>query len=164
MSVTSTACVIAESPYIAKDALELIEVEYEPLDAVTSPQQAASDGAPLIRDEKDGQTDNHVYHWEAGDKEATDRAFAEADQVVSLDTFYPRCHPAPLECCGCIADVNPASGKATIYLTSQAPHAHRTLFAIVAGLPEQNIEPVTIRATTLDLEADIPDERFTIAN
>ena len=137
------ACVIAESPYVAKDALELIEVEYEPLDAVTSPQQAATDGAPLIRDEKDGQTDNHVYHWEAGDKDATDRAFAEADEVVSLDTFYPRCHPAPLECCGCIADVNPATGKATIYLTSQAPHAHRTLFAIVAGLPEQNIRIIS---------------------
>jgi carbon-monoxide dehydrogenase large subunit len=137
------ACVIADSPYVAKDALELIEVDYEPLDAVTSPQQSSSEGAPLIRDEKEGQTDNHVYHWEAGDKDATDRAFAEADSVVSLDTFYPRVHPAPLECCGCIADVNPATGKATIYLTSQAPHAHRTLFAIVAGLPEQNIRIIS---------------------
>ncbi len=137
------ACVIAESAYVAKDALELLEVEDEPLDAVTSPQQASAHGAPLIRDEKEGQTDNHVYHWEAGDKDATDRAFADADHVVSLDTFYPRCHPAPLECCGCIADVNPATGKATIYLTSQAPHVHRTLFALVAGLPEQNIRIVS---------------------
>ena len=137
------ACVIAESAYIAKDALELIEVDYEPLDAVTSPQQSSAEGAPLIRDEKEGQTDNHVYHWEAGDKDATDRAFAEAEHVVSLDTFYPRCHPAPLECCGCIADVNPATGKATIHLTSQAPHVHRTLFAIVAGLPEQNIRIIS---------------------
>ena len=137
------ACVIAESAYIAKDALELIEVDYEPLDAVTSPQQSSAEGAPLIRDEKEGQTDNHVYHWEAGDKDATDRAFAEAEHVVSLDTFYPRCHPAPLECCGCIADVNPATGNATIYLTSQAPHVHRTLFAIVAGLPEQQIRIIS---------------------
>jgi carbon-monoxide dehydrogenase large subunit len=137
------ACVIAESAYVAKDALELIEVDYEPLDAVTSPQQSSAEGAPLIRDEKEGQTDNHVYHWEAGDQDATDRAFADADHVVSLDTFYPRCHPAPLECCGCIADVNPATGKATIYLTSQAPHAHRTLFAIVAGLPEQSIRIIS---------------------
>src|SRR5512132_4721117 len=124
------ACVIAETAYIAKDALELIEVDYEPLDAVTSPQQSSSADAPLIRDEKEGQTDNHVYHWEAGDKDATDRAFAEADRVVALDTFYPRCHPAPLECCGCVADVNPATGRATIYMTSQAPHAIRTLFAL----------------------------------
>jgi aerobic carbon-monoxide dehydrogenase large subunit len=137
------ACVIAESAYVAKDALELIEVDYDPLPAVTSPQQASASDAPLIRDEKEGQTSNHVYHWEAGNKDATDRAFAEADHVVALDTFYPRCHPAPLECCGCIADVNPATGKATIYLTSQAPHVHRTLFAIVAGLPEQSIRIIS---------------------
>ncbi|HEX2302070.1 MAG TPA: aerobic carbon-monoxide dehydrogenase large subunit [Gaiella sp.] len=137
------ACVIAESAYVAKDALELIEVDYDPLPAVTNPQQSSSPDAPLIRDEKEGQDSNHVYHWEAGDKEATDRAFADADHVVTLDTFYPRSHPAPLECCGCIADVNPATGKATIYLTSQAPHAHRTLFAIVAGLPEQNIRIIS---------------------
>jgi carbon-monoxide dehydrogenase large subunit len=137
------AAVVAESPYIAKDALELIDVEYEPLPAVTSPQQALAGDAPVIRDEKEGQADNHVYHWEAGDREATDAAFATADRVVELDTFYPRCHPAPLECCGCVADVNPATGKATIYMTSQAPHAHRTLFAIVAGLPEQNIRIIS---------------------
>jgi carbon-monoxide dehydrogenase large subunit len=137
------AGVIAESAYVAKDALELIEVDYEPLQAVVTPQQALEEGAPLIRDDKEGQESNAIYHWEAGDAEATDRAFAEADRVVSLDTFYPRCHPSPLECCGCVADVNPATGKATIYMTSQAPHAHRTLFAIVAGLPEHQIRIVS---------------------
>ncbi len=137
------AAVVAESVYIARDALELIDVDYEPLGAVTSPQQAQEAGAPLIRDEKEGQADNHIFHWEAGDKDATDQAFAEADHVVSLDTFYPRCHPSPLETCGCIADVNPATGKTTIYMTSQAPHAHRTVFALVAGLPEQQIRIVS---------------------
>ena len=73
------AAVIADDPYVAKDALELIDVDYEPLGVVVTPQAAAADGAPLIRDEKDDQTDNHIYHWESGDKEATDRAFAEAD-------------------------------------------------------------------------------------
>ena len=97
----------------------------------------------MIRDEKEGQTDNHIYHWESGDKEATDRAFAEADVVVQLDTFYPRSHPAPLETCGCVADVDPATGQATIYMTSQAPHAIRTVFALVAGLPEENIRIVS---------------------
>ena len=137
------AAVIAESAYIAKDACELIDVDYEPLQAITTPQQALEEGAAVIRDEKEGQTDNHIYDWEAGDKEATDKAFAEADKVVELDTFYPRCHPAPLECCGCVADVNPATGKATIYMTSQAPHVHRTLFALVAGLPEQKIRIIS---------------------
>jgi aerobic carbon-monoxide dehydrogenase large subunit len=137
------AAVIAESVYIARDAVELIDVDYEPLPAITSPQQALAEGAPVIRDEKEGQEDNYIYSCANGDKEATDKAFAEADRVVELDTFYPRCHPAPLECCGCVADVNPATGKATIYMTSQAPHAHRTLFALVAGLPEQKIRIIS---------------------
>ena len=137
------ACVIAETAAQAHDALELVDVDYTPLKAVTSPQQAMSDGAPLIRDEKEGQTDNACYHWESGDAAATEQAFAAADRVVSLDTHYPRCHPAPLECCGCVADVNPADGKVRIYMTSQAPHAHRTLFAIVAGLPEHKIQIIS---------------------
>jgi aerobic carbon-monoxide dehydrogenase large subunit len=137
------AAVVAESPYIAKDALELIDVHCEPLEAITTPQRALEDDAPVIRDDKEGQDSNAIYHWEAGDREATERAFAEADRVVELETFYPRCHPAPLECCGCVADVNPATGKATIYMTSQAPHAHRTLFALVAGLPEHQIRIVS---------------------
>jgi aerobic carbon-monoxide dehydrogenase large subunit len=137
------AAVVAETPYVAKDALELIDVNCEPLEAITTPQRALEDDAPVIRDDKEGQDSNAIYHWEAGDREATERAFAEADRVVELETFYPRCHPAPLECCGCVADVNPATGKATIYMTSQAPHAHRTLFALVAGLPEHQIRIVS---------------------
>jgi carbon-monoxide dehydrogenase large subunit len=143
MQGQEVACVIAEDPYVAHDALDLIEVDYDPLPVVTTPQAALADGAPVIRDDKEGQVDNHVYHWEAGDAEATERAFAEADKVVRLVTHYPRCHPSPLECCGCIADVNPATGKATIYMTSQAPHVHRTVFALVAGLPEQNIQIIS---------------------
>src|SRR5437870_1800107 len=63
------AAVIAEDPYIAKDALELIDVVYEPLEAVVTPQQALEPDAPVIRDDKEGQAGNAIYHWEAGDKE-----------------------------------------------------------------------------------------------
>ncbi|MDQ3856908.1 MAG: aerobic carbon-monoxide dehydrogenase large subunit [Actinomycetota bacterium] len=143
MQGQEVACVIAEDVYTAHDALELIEVDYEPLPPVTTPQAALAEGAPLIRDDKEGQTDNRVYHWEAGDPEATERAFAQAERVVSLKTHYPRSHPSPLECCGCVADVNPATGQATIYMTSQAPHAHRTVFALVAGLAEHQIRVVS---------------------
>jgi carbon-monoxide dehydrogenase large subunit len=143
MQGQEVACVIAEDPYTAHDALELIGVDYDPLPVVISPQRALEPDAPVIRDDKEGQTDNTVYHWEAGDAAATDSAFEQADKVVRLVTHYPRCHPAPLECCGCVADVNPATGKATIYMTSQAPHAHRTVFALVAGLPEQNIQIIS---------------------
>ena len=137
------AAVIATDRYIAEDAVSLIEVDYEMLPPVTTPQQAMEHGAPLIRDEKDGQTDNLVYEWESGDEAATDAAFASADRIVSIETHYPRSHPAPLETCGVIADVNSVTGQATLYLTSQAPHAHRTLFAMVAGLPEQDIRIIS---------------------
>ncbi|HEX2367632.1 MAG TPA: aerobic carbon-monoxide dehydrogenase large subunit [Acidimicrobiia bacterium] len=137
------AAVIATDPYIARDALSLINVDYDELPVIINPQRGLEPDAPLIRDEKEGQTDNVAYTWETGDKAGTDAAFSAADKVVTLDTFYPRSHPSPLETCGVIADINPATGQATIYLTSQAPHAHRTLFALVAGLPEQNIRIIS---------------------
>ena len=137
------AAVIATDPYVAADAAELVDVDYEMLDAIVNPQQSLADGAVLIRDEKEGQTDNLVYEWETGDEAATEAAFASAERVVSLTTHYPRSHPAPLETCGIVADVNSVTGQATLYMTSQAPHAHRTLFALVAGLPEQNIRIVS---------------------
>ncbi len=137
------AAVIATDPYVAADATKLIFVDYEELPPITGPQQALADDAPVIRTDKEGQEDNVAYEWESGDKELTDRAFADAARVVTLETFYPRSHPSPLETCGCVADVNPATGKATIWMTSQAPHAIRTVFALVAGLPEQNIRIIS---------------------
>ena len=137
------AAVIAETKYQAEDARDLIEIDYEILQAITSPEQAKESGSEVIRDDKEGQKDNHIYHWESGDKAGTQAAFAKAHKVVRLHTFYPRCHPAPLETCGCVADVNGVTGKATIYMTSQAPHAIRTVFALVAGLPEQQIRIIS---------------------
>ena len=106
------AFVIATDEYIARDALQLIDVEYEPLPAIVNARKALDEDAPLIRDDKVGQTDNLASPtWEAGDEDATDRAFAEADTIVTRDIIYPRCHPAPLETCGMIADFNPATGQ-----------------------------------------------------
>ena len=134
------AFVIATDPYIARDALELIDVEYEPLPAIVNARKALDDDAPLIRDDKTGQTDNLASPtWEAGDEEATERAFAEADTIVTRDIIYPRCHPAPLETCGMIADFNPETGQLDLYNGNQAPHAHRTVYAQVAGLAEHMI-------------------------
>ena len=134
------AFVIATDEYIARDALALIDVEYEPLPAVVNARKALDPDAPLIRDDKEGQTDNLASPlWEAGDEDATDRAFAEADVIVKRDIIYPRCHPAPLETCGMIADFNPKTGQLDIYNGNQAPHAHRTVYAHVAGLAEHMI-------------------------
>ena len=134
------AFVIATDEYSARDALPLIDVEYEPLPAVVNARKALDPDAPLIRDDKEGQEDNLASPtWEAGDAEATDRVFAEADTIVTRDIIYPRCHPAPLETCGMIADFNPETGQLDIYNGNQAPHAHRTVYAHVAGLAEHMI-------------------------
>src|SRR5690242_3641904 len=99
--------------------------------------------APVIRDDKEGQTDNHIFDWEAGSKDETDAVFAKADVVVTQDMLYPRVHPAPMETCGQIASMDKVTGKLTIWCNTQAPHAHRTLYAIVAGLPEQKIRVIS---------------------
>ena len=137
------ACVIADDPYIAKDACEAIVVDYEPLPVIVNPTQALADGAPLIRDDKENQHDNVVYDWEVGDKAGTDRAFEQADVVSKLELHYPRSHPSPLECCGSIADFNRSTSKLTVYMTTQAPHIIRAAVALVAELPEHMIRIVS---------------------
>ena len=137
------AFVIAEDRYAARDALELIDVDYDVLRPVTDARKAMDPDAPVIRDEIEGRTDNHIFDWEAGNAAETDAVFASADVIVSQEIVYPRVHPAPMETCGAVADFDAVSGKLTLYETSQAPHAHRTLFALVAGIPEHKIRIVS---------------------
>jgi carbon-monoxide dehydrogenase large subunit len=136
------AFVVAEDRYAARDALELIDVDYEILPAVVDPQKALEPGAPVIRDDLEGRQNNHIFDWESGNKEETDAAFARAEVVVAQDMFYPRSHPAPMETCGCVAQVDPIDGQLTLWCTTQAPHAHRTVYALVAGLPEHKIRVI----------------------
>src|SRR5213592_2532640 len=91
------AFVVAEDRYAARDALELIEVEYEELPAVIDARRALDEGAPVIRDDLEGRTNNHIFDWEAGDAGRTEEVFAGADVVVAPDMIYPRVHPAPME-------------------------------------------------------------------
>jgi len=132
------AFVVAEDRYTAADAAELVEVDYEDLPVLVDPHRALDADAPILREDREEKT-NHIFHWEVGDRKATDGVLQSAPVKAKLDAFFPRCHPAPLETCGCVADYNSATGKLTVWETSQAPHAHRTLFALVAGLPENNI-------------------------
>jgi carbon-monoxide dehydrogenase large subunit len=132
------AFVVAEDRYTAADAAELVEVDYEDLPVLVDPHRALDADAPILREDREEKT-NHIFHWEVGDRKATESVLQSAPVKAKLDAFFPRCHPAPLETCGCVADYNSATGKLTVWETSQAPHAHRTLFALVAGLPENNI-------------------------
>jgi carbon-monoxide dehydrogenase large subunit len=137
------AFVIAEDRYSARDALELVEVEYEPLAVVVDPRRALDADAPLIRDDHPGRTDNHLFDWEAGDEASAAQVFAGAEVVVEQDMVFPRSHPAPMETCGAVAEFDRISGKLTLWATTQAPHAHRTLYAGILGLDEHKIRVVS---------------------
>ena len=136
------AFVVAEDRYSARDALELIDVEYDYLKPVVDVRTAMDPETPVIRDDLEGKTDNHIFDWETGDEAATNAVFDSADVVVKEEIIYPRVHPAPMETCGCVADVERVSGQLTLWSTTQAPHAHRTVYALVAGLPEHKIRVI----------------------
>ncbi|TNF73400.1 MAG: carbon-monoxide dehydrogenase large subunit, partial [Bacteroidetes bacterium] len=138
--------VIATDRYIAADGAEAVEVDYEPMDAIVDPFKALDEDAPLLRPDKEGQKDNHIYHWERGDRQKTDQVIANADVVVSERIYLPRIHVASIETCGCVASYDKDTEKMVVYLTTQAPHAIRTVVALVAGhvgLSEEKIRIIS---------------------
>jgi aerobic carbon-monoxide dehydrogenase large subunit len=135
------AGVVATTREIAHDGAEQVEVEYEPLDPVVSPFQSKEDKI-ILRDDRETKT-NHIYHWEVGDKDKTAAALEGSAVRIQERILSPRCHPAPLEPCGMVADMNKATGRLTVYMTSQAPHVHRTAFSLVTGIPEDKIHVIS---------------------
>src|SRR6185369_6015238 len=127
------AAVVATDRYTAADGVDAVEVEYEPLPVVVDPFKALEPGAPVLRTDKKDKTDNRIFHWEVGDKAATDRAFRDAAVTVKEDVYIPRIHVSSIETCGCVAQFDRVSGQLTVWMTTQAPHAIRTVFALVAG-------------------------------
>jgi carbon-monoxide dehydrogenase large subunit len=138
------AAVIATSRYAAADGAAAVDVEYDPLDPVVDPYKAIQPGATLVR--PDRKDTNHIWHWEAGNKDATDTVFAEADHTVAQHLYIPRIHVASIETCGCVASYDKANEKLTVYMTTQAPHVVRTVVALVAGhvgLSEERIRIIS---------------------
>ena len=127
------AAVLATDRYTAADGVGAVEVAYEPLPVVVDPFKALEPGAPVLRTDKPGKTDNRIFHWEVGDKAATDKAFRDAAVTVRQDLYIPRIHVSSIETCGCVAQFDRVSGQLTVWMTTQAPHAIRTVFALVAG-------------------------------
>ncbi len=140
------AAVIATDRYAAADGVAAVEVDYEPLPVVVDPWKALQPGAPVLRTDKPDKKDNHIFHWEVGDRAATDRAFKEAAVTVKQRIYIPRIHVASIETCGCVAAFDRTEGKLTVWMTTQAPHAIRTVFALVAGhvgLSEERIRIIS---------------------
>ncbi|MFN8631478.1 MAG: xanthine dehydrogenase family protein molybdopterin-binding subunit [Chloroflexota bacterium] len=135
------AAVVAETAAQAQDALELIEVDWEPLPAVTDAEKALAPGAPQLHE---NAPNNRVFDWEVGDKAATDAAFANAEVTISQRLVNHRLIPNPMEVRGDIGWYNPGTGEYTIWMSSQTPHIQRLLLAaFVTGIPEQKIRCIS---------------------
>ena len=127
------AAVIATDRYTAADGVAAVEVDYDPLPVIVDPFKALEPGAQVLRTDKPDKKDNHIFHWEVGDRAATDKAIKDAAAVVKQRIYIPRIHVASIETCGCVASFNKTDGQLTVWMTTQAPHAIRTVFALVAG-------------------------------
>jgi len=146
------AVVIADDRYIAADAIELVEVEYEELEVLVDAHRAMDSDAPILREDLVGKMDgahskrvhdNHIFNWQAGDKDATDRVFEQAEVTVKQDMYYPRVHPCPMETCGCVASFDKINEHLTVHITSQAPHVVRTVVSMLSGIPESKIRIIS---------------------
>src|SRR5262245_6094598 len=136
------ACVLAEDRYAAADGAAAVQVEYEALQPVVDPFKALEPDSPLVRPDKEKQS-NHISHWEVGDKDATQNAIDSSEVVVAEDIYIPRIHVASIETCGCVASFDRVAGKLTVWMTTQAPHAIRTVFSLVSKIPEHKIRVIS---------------------
>jgi carbon-monoxide dehydrogenase large subunit len=134
------AAVFAETREAAADGAEAVQVQYEPLPVVTDPFTAKTDEV-ILRPDREKKT-NHIYHWEVGDREGTARALDGSAKRISQRIWFQRCHPAPLEPCGCVAHFD-TMGRLQFHVTSQAPHVYRTALSIVTGIPEDRIHVIS---------------------
>ncbi len=132
------AVVVAESRYAAEDALELVDVGYEPLPAVIDPEAAAAEGAPQLHDEIAG---NQAFHWQVAGGDV-DAAFAEAEVVVSDRIIQQRLIPNAMEPRAALASYTRATGELTVWNTTQNPHIVRFLTSLVLGLSEDKIRVI----------------------
>jgi aerobic carbon-monoxide dehydrogenase large subunit len=132
------AVVLADSRALAKDAAELVEVEYEPLAAVTGIEEAMADGAPLVHDDIDS---NECYVWTLSAGEV-DKLFAEADVTVSERYYQNRLIPNAMEPRGVLVQPMPAQEEYTLWSATQVPHILRLLLAMTLGIPETKLRVI----------------------
>jgi len=145
------AFVIADDRYVAADAADLIEVEYEPLPCIVDPFKAMAPDAPVLREDIKDKTDgahgkrrhyNHIFTWEMGDRDGTEAAFRKADVTIKELISYQRVHPCPLETCQAVASFDKIKGELTLWGTFQAPHVIRTVASLISKIPEHKIHVI----------------------
>lgn len=145
------AFVVARDRYIAADAIELVEVEYEELPVIVDPIKSLQSDI-VLREDLDPKAPgahgprkhhNHIFTWEVGDEVGTNAVIADADVVAEASMYYHRTHPCPLEPCGCVASMDKVNGKLTLWGTFQAPHVVRTVASLLSGIEEHNIRVIS---------------------
>jgi carbon-monoxide dehydrogenase large subunit len=135
------AAVVAQDRYIAQDALELIRVEWEPLDPIVDAEAATQEGAPQLHE---NAPNNICMEWEVGDQDGANNALEGADVVVKQKLVNQRLIPNPMEGRGSIGQYQPHSEEYTVWMTSQAPHVMRLLMtAFVFGIPENKMRVIS---------------------
>ena len=134
----AVAVVVAESPYQAYDALEQIDIEYDPLPAVIDPEKATQSGAPALHTEAPG---NVAFHWTVAGGDI-DAAFRNADVIVKERIIQQRLIPTAMETRGAVAQFVPATGELTLWNTTQNPHIVRFAMSVVTGVPEDRLRVV----------------------
>lgn len=129
------ALIVAETRAAVRDAMDLVDVDYDPLGAVVDPEAATKEGAPQLHGEVPG---NMAFTWVAGGGD-TDQAFQDAAVTVKLRLHHPRLLPTALEPRAAVASYNPGTRQLTLWATSQNPHIHRFLVSIMLQVPEHQV-------------------------
>jgi carbon-monoxide dehydrogenase large subunit len=133
------AVVVATDKYAARDALDLIEVDYDPLPAIADPEKALEKNAPLAHPDFGS---NVAYTWTLANGDL-DAAFKKADRIVKQRMVHQRLTPMPIEPRGCVASYHAGEGTLTLWTSTQVPHLVRTLLPGQIGLAENKVRIVT---------------------
>jgi carbon-monoxide dehydrogenase large subunit len=133
------AMVIAESRAAARDAIDLIDVDYQPLGGGVDPEKMAQPGAPQLHNEV---PNNIAFTWVVAGGDA-EKAFNEAEVRVKERIVQQRLLPTAMECRAAVASYNKGSGQLTLWVTSQNPHIHRFLCSVMLNLPEHRLRVIS---------------------
>jgi len=133
------AVVVATDRYLARDAMDLVEVDYEPLTPVVDPEKALAKGATVLHEP---YKDNVAFRWEleGGDIK---KAFKQADKVIRQRMINQRLIPVAMETRGVVADYKPGEKQLTVWSSTQIPHLLRTQIAAMLGVPESSVRVIT---------------------
>jgi len=136
----TVAVVVAETRHLARDAVDMIAVEYEPLPAVLDPLQAASEGSTPLHEEIGTNVIMRKFHDRQGS--GLDDAFTQADRVIRQQYNVQRLAPLPLETRGCVAHYQPEDDRLTVWASTQSPHRYRRMLADALDRPQDTVRVI----------------------